>query len=110
MPGVYKIYMVRMAEMPDELANVRVYTEERIEMYAGLKNDSQRGLVEMAVTKHLTVLQALLDWQAQSKHLSIYVQIELSERGKPQNTLVVQTKQISCFICGESGATVPMKQ
>ena len=33
-------------------------------MYAGLKNDSQRGLVEMAVTKHLTVLQALLDWQA----------------------------------------------
>ena len=37
MPGVYKIYMVRMAEMPDELANVRVYTEERIEMYAGLK-------------------------------------------------------------------------
>ena len=24
MPGVYKIYMVRMAEMPDELANVRV--------------------------------------------------------------------------------------
>ena len=59
MPGVYKIYMVRMAEMPDELANVRVYTEERIEMYAGLKNDSQRGLVEMAVTKHLTALQAL---------------------------------------------------
>lgn len=56
MPGVYKSYMVRMAEMPDELANVRVYTEERIEMYAGLKNDSQRGLVEMAVTKHLTVL------------------------------------------------------
>lgn len=56
MPGVYKIYMVRMAEMPDELANVRVYTEERIEMYAGLKNDSQRGLVEMAVTKRLTVL------------------------------------------------------
>ena len=24
-PGVYKILMVRMAEMPDELANVRVY-------------------------------------------------------------------------------------
>ena len=24
-------------------------------------------------TKHLTVLQALVDWQAQSKHLSIYV-------------------------------------
>lgn len=43
------------------------------QMCAGLKNDSQRGLVEMAVTKHLTVLQALLDWQAQSKHLSIYV-------------------------------------
>lgn len=42
-------------------------------MCAGLKNDSQRGLVVMAVTKHLTVLQALLDWQAQSKHLSIYV-------------------------------------
>ena len=57
MPGVYKIYMVRMAEMPDELANVRVYTEERIEMCAGLKNDSQRGLVEMAVTKHLTVFR-----------------------------------------------------
>ena len=38
-------------------------------MCAGLKNGSQRGLVEMAVTKHLTVLQALLDWQAQSKHL-----------------------------------------
>ena len=36
-------------------------------MCAGLKNGSQRGLVEMAV------LQALLDWQAQSKHLSIYV-------------------------------------
>lgn len=88
MPGVYKIYMVRMAEMPDELANVRVYTEERIEMYVGLKNDSQRGLVEMAVTKHLTVLQALLDWQAQSKHLSIYVQIELSERGKQHNALL----------------------
>ena len=42
-------------------------------MCAGLKNGSQRGLVGMAVTKHLTVLQALLDWQAQSKHLSIYV-------------------------------------
>ena len=42
-------------------------------MCAGLKNDSQRGLVGMAVTKHLTVSQALLDWQAQSKHLSIYV-------------------------------------
>jgi hypothetical protein len=42
-------------------------------MCAGLKNGSQRGLVEMAVTKHLTVLQALSDWQAQSKHLSIYV-------------------------------------
>lgn len=42
-------------------------------MCAGLKNGSQRGLVEMAVTKHLAVLQALLDWQAQSKHLSIYV-------------------------------------
>ena len=39
-------------------------------MCAGLKNGSQRGLVEMAVTKHLTVLQALLDWQAQSKHQS----------------------------------------
>lgn len=88
MPGVYKIYMVRMTEMPDELANVRVYTEERIEMYAGLKNDSQRGLIEMAVTKHLTVLQALLDWQAQSKHLSIYAQIKLSERGKQHNALL----------------------
>ena len=42
-------------------------------MCAGLKNDSQRGLVGMAITKHLTVLQALLDWQAQSKHLRIYV-------------------------------------
>ena len=73
--------------MTDELANVRVYTEERIEMCAGLKNDSQRGLVEMAVTKHLTALQALLDWQAQSKHLSIYEQIELSERGKQHNAL-----------------------
>ena len=68
------MYMVRMAGMPDELANVRVYTEERIEMCAGLKNDSQRGLVGMAVTKNLTVLQALLDWQAQSKHLSTYMQ------------------------------------
>ena len=65
--------MVRMAGMPDELANVRVYTEERIEMCAGLKNDSQRGLVGMAVTKNLTVLQALLDWQAQSKRLSTYM-------------------------------------
>ena len=71
MPGVYKIYMVRMAEMPDELANVRVYTEERIEMYAGLKNDSQRGLVEMAVTKHLTVLQALASIQAYRLHLRV---------------------------------------
>ena len=42
-------------------------------MCAGLKNDSQRGLVGMAITKHLIVLQALLDWQAKSKHLSIYV-------------------------------------
>lgn len=42
-------------------------------MCAGLKNDGQRGLVGMAITKHLTVLQALVDWQAQSKHLSIYV-------------------------------------
>jgi len=42
-------------------------------MFAGLKNGSQRGLIEMAVTKRLTVLQALLDWQAQSKHLSMYV-------------------------------------
>ena len=67
------MYMVRMAGMPDELANVRVYTEERIEMCAGLKNDSQRGLVGMAVTKNLTVLQALLDWQAQSKRLSTYM-------------------------------------
>lgn len=41
----------------------------------------------MAVTKHLTALQALLDWQAQSKHLSIYEQIELSERGKQHNAL-----------------------
>jgi hypothetical protein len=56
-------------------------------MCAGLKNDSQRGLVEMAVTKHLTALQALLDWRAQSKHLSIYEQIELSERGKQHNAL-----------------------
>lgn len=55
-PGVYKIYMVRMVETPDELANVRVYTKERIEMCAGLKDDSQRGLVEVAVTKHLTAL------------------------------------------------------
>lgn len=86
-PGVYKIYMVRMVETPDELANVRVYTEEHIEMCAGLKYDSQRGLVEMAVTKHLTALQALLDWQAQSKHLSIYEQIGLSERGKQHNAL-----------------------
>ena len=49
-------------------------------MCAGLKNGSQRGLVEMAVTKHLTVLQALLDWQAQSKHLKMYAEIGLSER------------------------------
>ena len=92
-PGVYKIYMVSMAETPDKLANVRVYTEERIEMCVGLKDDSQRGLVEMAVTKHLTALQALLDWQAQSKHLSIYVEIELSERGKQHNALyAVATK------------------
>ena len=56
-------------------------------MCAGLKNDSQRGVVEMAVTKHLTALQALLDWQAQSKHLRIYEQIELSERGKQHNAL-----------------------
>ena len=54
-------------------------------MCAGLKDDSQRGLVEMAVTKRLTVLQALFDWQAQSKHLSIYVEIGLSERGKQHN-------------------------
>ena len=26
MPGVYKIYMVRMVEIPDELANVRLYS------------------------------------------------------------------------------------
>ncbi len=31
-------------------------------MFAGLKNGNQRGLVEMAVTNRLTVLQALLDW------------------------------------------------
>ena len=54
-------------------------------MCAGLKNDNQRGLVEMASAKHLTMLQALLDWQAQSKHPSIYVQIELSERVKQHN-------------------------
>ena len=95
-----------MAETPDELANVRVYTEERIEMCAGLKDDSQRGLVEMAVTKHLTALQALLDWQAQSKHLSIYVQIELSERGKQHNAFMRwRRRTISAFNCCESGGT-----
>lgn len=40
----------------------------------------------------------------------IWQKIELSERGKPQNMNMVQTKKISCLICGESGATVPMKQ
>lgn len=54
-------------------------------MCAGLKNGSQWGLVEMAVTNHPTALQALSSWQAQSKHLSIYAQIELSERGKQHN-------------------------
>ncbi len=32
-PGVYKIPMVRMSDRTDELANVRVYIEEHIEMY-----------------------------------------------------------------------------
>jgi hypothetical protein len=36
----------------------------------------------MAVMNDLIVLQALSSQQAQSKHLSMYVQIELSERGK----------------------------
>lgn len=60
--------------------------------------------------KNRILLQAISSWQAQSKHLRIYEKIELSERGKPQNMCMLQTKKISCLICGESGVTVPMKQ
>ena len=49
MPGVYKIYMVRMTEMSDELVNVRVYTAARIEMCDFLQNgrsEQRRGGTE----------------------------------------------------------------
>ncbi len=43
----------------------------------------------MFVTKHHTSLQAASDIQAYSKHLSVYAQIGLSERGKQSNTEVI---------------------
>ena len=39
----------------------------------------------MAVMNDLAMLQALSSQQAQSKHLSIYAKIGLSERGKQHN-------------------------
>ena len=58
--------------------------------------------------KYLTVLQALSSCQAQSKHLSAYVKIGLSERGSLQYAQKrFGRKTISQFNCGQSsGITV----
>ena len=54
-------------------------------MYGHL-NVGQCGGVRIENMKLRIVLQAQSSWQAQSKHLRIYVQIELSERGKVSDT------------------------
>lgn len=43
----------------------------------------------MFVMKHHTPLQAVSSIQAHSKHLKVYAQIGLSERGKQSNTEVI---------------------
>ncbi|MBQ5560097.1 MAG: hypothetical protein IIT46_10035 [Lachnospiraceae bacterium] len=47
--------------------------------------------------KYLVVLQALPSCQAYSRHLSIYVQIGLLERGSLQYAKAVQTKNNKLF-------------
>lgn len=53
--------------------------------------------------KYLAVLQALPSCQDQSRRLSIYAKIGLSERGSLQYTLLWYRRRIiSCFDCGQS--------
>lgn len=52
-------------------------------------NAAMCGGVKMFVMKHHTPLQAAASIQAHSKHLKVYAQIGLSERGKQSNTEVI---------------------
>jgi hypothetical protein len=73
------------------------------------------GLVRMFVMKNHTVSRALSSVQAHSKRLRIYVQIELSERGKQliwRNIAtfeVVTSKNNKRLYNCESGGIVLMK-
>lgn len=90
------MYMVRMIEISDELANVRVYKFD-VQKCTYPVMGCLRGKVRIVNMKFLIVLQALSSKQAQSKHLSAYVQIGLSERSSLQYAFAVQTKNNKLF-------------